>query len=533
MEFNDLGNRPISGAAPSGKDVRYEPDFESLSKEISKLSDPSATTTIDWKNVVSLSCSILENQSKHLQVVCYLGYALIKTENMDGLAKGVHILKELLENFWDTMYPAKKRMKGRRSIVQWWENKVSDFLAGSDPVIWEKEKRDKLINDFNAVDEFFGEKMEDAPLLRPLINKIKSVVEEKFEEPDEPEGSEESEESEESEKPVETKKTVIQKPSETVKKSGKSKKPVAKANSADSDMDHATMLKQGLSLLGKSVSGLRKQNPFDPVPYRLNRIVAWSSISDPPTAVGGKTMLPPPEEHIIAAITGFYDSGKWQELADFCESKVKQYIFWLDLSRYVAESMEQLGHQTVSDVVAQETSLFIQLVPGIEKLSFSDGISFADSGTKEWLREFSNKKSPGTSKITSEQTDSVKQTILEQMGNAQKLIKEKKLDSALTLFFEPMSNSSSQRERFLWELGLCRLLINSKQIKIASFYIEDIITILEKYKLEIWEPDIAIDALALVLTGLRLQKKDQHKDLIESIINKISMLDPLKALEVL
>mgnify|MGYP001021819266 CR=1 FL=1 len=45
-------------------------------------------------------------------------------------------------------------------------------------------------------------------------------------------------------------------------------------------------------------------------------------------------------------------------------------------------------------------------------------------------------------------------------------------------------------------------------------------------------PDNAIDALSLVLTGLRLQKKAQHEDLIESIINRISMLDPVKALQI-
>ena len=84
----------------------------------------------------------------------------------------------------------------------------------------------------------------------------------------------------------------------------------------------------------------------------------------------------------------------------------------------------------------------------------------------------------------------------------------------------------------MWKTALCKLLINSKQLKIASSYIDDILENINKFNLETWEPDNAIKALSVVLTGLRLQKKGKQEQLIETIIKRISMLDPVKALQI-
>ncbi|MCF6247527.1 MAG: type VI secretion system protein TssA [Desulfobacula sp.] len=520
MEINNLGNTPISDDAPVGKDVRYEPSFESLSQEIAKLGSPSASSGINWDTVINLSVHILEKESKHLQVASYLNYALIKTQGLEGLALGIHVLKELLENYWETMFPQKKRMKGRRGIVVWWGEKITDFITQVDPVTWEKEKRTTLIDEINFIDTFLGENMDDAPLLLPLIKRIKETILEK----ETIEVQAEPQIEPEPVPPVEPAAAQVQTPVAV-------KKPLAESQ-IDPDADALAMLEQGLGILGKSASGLRKKDIYHPLPYRLNRIVAWSTLDKLPAATGGKTMIPPPDDQIISAITGLYDAANWEVLADACESKVRQFIFWLDLSRYVAESMEQMGHSGVVQVIEAETVLFVQTLKGIEKLSFSDGTPFADPATIEWIKRLSIKDAAGTEAGDVPGADGIKQIISQQMSAAQQLIKEKQLDKALLLFTDHLSKTVSERERFLWKTGLCRLLINSKQIKIAASYIDDILENIDKFNLEMWEPDNTIDALSLVLTGLRLQKKNRHEQLIESIIKRVSMLDPVKALQI-
>jgi type VI secretion system protein VasJ len=517
MDISHLGITPISDEDPAGKDVRYEVSFESLSSEIAKLGSPSASKAIDWNNVISLAAGILEKESKHLQVASYLCYALVKTRGMEGFCQGVGMLRTLVENFWDTMFPPKKRMKGRRSIIVWWEGRVSEFVGTTDAVSWEKKKRDALIADLTALDAFLGEKMEDAPLLRPLISKVSSAVLEKKAAEIEPENL------------PETETRAI--PSAETPPAAPSPKP-AVAKPAD-DADAGSMLKQGLGLISKAATSLRKQAVFDPLPYRLNRIVAWMPIKDLPVATGGKTMLPPPDKQSMTAVTSLYDNAKWLDLVNACESRIKQDVFWLDLSRYVAESMEQLGHQNISDVIGTEASAFVKQMQGIENLCFSDGTPFADPATREWLkqlgqsRESDHEPAGGHSK-----TDTVKQNINEKMGEAQALVKEKKVDAALFLLTAPLAAASSGRERFLWKLAVCRLLINARQIHIASSYIDDMLDAVDTYKLEKWEPHNAIEAFSLALTGLRLQKDSRHEEKISSIIKKISMLDPIMALKI-
>jgi type VI secretion system protein VasJ len=509
MELLELGTLPVSDESPAGKDVRYEPDFEALSSEISKMSTIAGGSEIDWDNVVSLSSVILEKESKHLQVGCYLCYGLAKTSSIEGFAQGIHILKELLINFWEPMFPPKKRMKGRRGIIVWWEEKISDFLNDVETVTWEKEKRDDLVGDLNTMDEFLGENMEDAPLLIPMIKRIKSAVNEQKD-------ASQEEENVGGDSSVDAPQTINN----------------AKI-SIDSDMTSDAMLEHGFDIIGKSASGLIAENPFNPIPYRLNRIVAWIPIDELPTAEGGKTMIPPPDEQIISAMATLYDNSNWEDLADSCESNVRQFLFWLDLSRYVAECMEQLGHEDVCKAIEMETLLFVQRLKGIEQLCFSDGTPFADGVTKEWLSKLVHKGSGNGPQAGTGDAGSVRQLIAQNMDEAQQLIKQKQPDKAIALLMECSSKSTSERERFLWKMSVCRILINLKKHQIASSYIDEMLDYIEKFKLEIWEPDNAIEALSLALTGLRLQKNDQHESLIESIIKKISMLDPITAMRII
>ncbi len=515
----NLGKTPISEENPAGKDARYEADFEFLSLEIAKLSSPTASSGINWDTVIKLSAKILEKDSKHLQAASYLNYGLIKTKGLEGLYQGIHILKELIENFWETLFPPKNRMKGRKGIIVWWEEKVSDFVSHADPVTWKREKRDALIDELTCIDIFLGENMEDAPLLLPLIKRIKDVVvEEKTEETPKI-----TEVPEAIDKPK--KKPVV--PVQVKKKADP--EPLLLSDSSDVP----ALLEHGLNILAKAATGLKNKNPANPLSYRLNRIAAWATIDELPTAVGGKTMIPPPDEQVVSMLAGLFDSGDWEALVDSSEGRILQFLFWLDLSRYSAQGMEKMGYTEAARAIEAETALFIQTLKGIETLAFSDGTPFADAATAEWLKHINRKETGSPQASDSSQADDIIQIISQTMGRARQLIREKRLDTALGLFPEHLSKAASERERFLWKTGLCRLLIDSNQLRIASSYMDSILACIDTFNLEAWEPECAVDALELVLKGLRLERKEQHEPLIESVIKRISILDPVKALQII
>jgi len=166
MELLDLGKKPISGSKPAGEDVSFEAEFEALQNEIEKLSSPTASSGVDWNKVSKLSIIILCEKSKNLLVGAYLCIALLKTRGFDGFEKGIRILADLIEHFWDNMYPPPKRMKGRRNAIAWLIVKIQETIAEREPEKWPKERRDSLMDDLDAIDVFLGDHMDDAPMMR-------------------------------------------------------------------------------------------------------------------------------------------------------------------------------------------------------------------------------------------------------------------------------------------------------------------------------------------------------------------------------
>ena len=57
--------------------------------------------------------------------------------------------------------------------------------------------------------------------------------------------------------------------------------------------------------------------------------------------------------------------------------------------------------------------------------------------------------------------------------------------------------------------------------------------IVDTYRLEVWEPDLAVEALATIVSGLRAQAGAGEEGLEEAVLNRITTLDPVKAMEFL
>jgi type VI secretion system protein VasJ len=525
MDVSQLGTTPISDDAPAGKDVRYEPSFEALSEEIAKLGNPLASSEINWNHVVEMSAGILEKECKHLQVASYLCHGLTQTDGVEGLAKGVRVLRGVVENFWDTLYPPKKRMKGRRAILVWWAEKTAEFVENMESMAWEKEKRDAFLDDFLSLDAFLDENMEGAPFLRPMVKKLKNVLLEKEIKEEPPPAAPEPEAS-----PPQADGPQATKPDTSPAPAAKTATAVPSPPAIAPDADAQAVIKQTMAFVGQSAGSLRRLNRFDPISYRLNRIAAWTPVQNLPPAEGGKTLIPPPDAQLKESIELLSTSGNWEALVDTCEPILGGYLFWMDLNRHVAEGMAQLGHNRISEIIGTETAQFVSSMAGIETLSFSDGTPFVDYETQEWLQQIA--RSGGQEDGSGTPGDSIQHKVGEKMAEAVSMVKEKKMDAALGVLMAPLAAAPSEREKFLWKLAVCRLLINAKQIKIAASYIDDILAAIEIFNLEKWEPDHAIEAFSMALAGLRLQKSEQHADKIQSIIGKISMLDPVTALKI-
>jgi len=518
MDFTKLGKKPIPGAVKAGQDVRNDPDFEILTAEIEKLSSPTFSGSIDWNKIVVVAGRILEEKSKDLLVMAYLCAALQKSEGLRGLAKGVHIIREAVETFWEEMFPVKKRMRGRKNAIEWLTDRLRDNFPNLPPEQWNIADRDIFLDDLNALDRFLRENMEDAPMLLPIINEISNRVVE--------------------EKKIAASPEITQPPppgsvqvSSPVIESLSTQPPASVPELELRDGDPEKMLNQALDVLGRVATILGSLDPPNPLAFRMNRIAAWTSVTELPPTTGSKTYLQGPDSQVVSAMQNLYQSHNWKVLVQSAESRVRQFLFWFDLSRYVAESLEQLGCPEGADMVATETLLYIKRLPGIEKLSFEDGTAFANDITRSWLKSLQDKQAGGTEAgNVLPETESIRQAVEGALAGARKLIRDNRITEALCQFNDGMNRSSSMKERFLWQHGLCRLLFEIQQPRLALPQIQDMLAAIDTYRIEQWEPNLAMEAFTIILTGLRLQpEKDQEQ--LGPVLNRLARLDPVKAMD--
>ncbi|MDQ7031991.1 MAG: type VI secretion system protein TssA [Desulfonauticus sp.] len=526
MDILELGKTPISEEKPAGEDARFEPEYEAIQAEIEKLSSPTATGVTDWQKVKENAVYILSKKAKDLLIAVYLSIALLHTDKIDGIYPGAVVLNDLFHNFWDKMFPPKKRKKGRINAILWWKDRIENIIAGFEPVTCKKEKRDEIIKQFKEIDSFLGENLEEIPPLRNLIEGVSSLF---MEEEEKPEPVEAPKEEPKEDKPPEQPQTPAP---EKVQETQPAPPPEAPSPSVEVELDMddpQKVLEKGLEIVSKATTLMAKANPFDPEIFRLNRICAWVVVDALPLAEGGKTMLPPPDESIVSALKRLYESQNWSGLVEAAESYVPQFLFWLDLSRYSFDALMGLNQARAAEAVAGETLWYVKKLPGIEKLTFSDGTPFADELTMEWLREI--KKAGSSEESVSGGGDKKSEKINEALKEIQEKIKSQKITEALLDFKTYVEQASCVSERFLWYIEVCKFLLKINKKHLLMPYVEEILTLIDRYRVEEWDPDICVKALEVTLRSIRSMGKEGDKEMEQKVLHKLSFLNPAVAME--
>jgi type VI secretion system protein ImpA len=106
---------PIPGDNPAGEDLRADPAYDSVYRQIRTARDKARTTEInrisgddenpDWKPILQLAPQALAEKSKDLTLVAFLTEALVRAHGCAGLRDGFRLARELAERFWDGLHP--------------------------------------------------------------------------------------------------------------------------------------------------------------------------------------------------------------------------------------------------------------------------------------------------------------------------------------------------------------------------------------------------------------------------------------------
>ena len=104
----DLGKclAEISPDAPSGEDLAYDAEYTALFQMAKGKAETqwSAAEEPNWREVRD-ACGKLLTKTKDVPLTVLLSVALLETQGLSGLADGLELLRDLLGQYWPSIYP--------------------------------------------------------------------------------------------------------------------------------------------------------------------------------------------------------------------------------------------------------------------------------------------------------------------------------------------------------------------------------------------------------------------------------------------
>ncbi|GLQ87392.1 type VI secretion system protein TssA [Dyella flagellata] len=101
---------PLDGESPTGGNLEYDQDFMTLERMAASKAERSigedviAAEEPDWDKVSNQAQALL-GRSKDLRVAVYLTIAWMRTSGLTGWSAGLHLIRSLLEQFWEGVHP--------------------------------------------------------------------------------------------------------------------------------------------------------------------------------------------------------------------------------------------------------------------------------------------------------------------------------------------------------------------------------------------------------------------------------------------
>ncbi|MFT4907697.1 MAG: type VI secretion system protein VasJ [Oleispira sp.] len=533
-----IGSTAIQGESPCGINAKYEPSFEALEAELAKQESLSSDT-VDWKEVKALATDLLQNTTKDYLVASYLTHALTITEGYTGLLVGVKILESFTENFWQASFPPAKRLRARKTAIEWLVEKTSHYIEISPPTNADNEVIIELANSVKNLDLSLADKMEaQSPSMAELNRNLKRLKQSaEFElkanvekapppvvipEPA-PIAAQEVTNTLLPETPAPTTLqpvepiAAISAPASSTHNPSSNSVPISNTALAN-DADAKKLYKQVQDALRQLAEFHAEQKTADPKRYRYSRAALWDSLEKLPPNKDSKTQLPKPAVDKFKKLQELFEQGDFIAVLNQAEKSASKMPYWFDGQRLIANSLAALGGEftKAAEALTLELKQFLTRLPSIINLCYSDGTPFADEQTLLWIN---------TQVLCGDQDDSSGQQndeIHEAFLEAQKLASSGKLTEGLG-FLKKVS-TQNLRDDFRIKLATAELVSQSGQAKVAIPLLERLITETKRINAIDWETDFTIKAYSILVKAYEkledddaAQKQQQRMDAFDQL----------------
>jgi len=599
MPLSDEILEPIEGENPAGRFLRYDTTATTYS-DIKEAREEEADLpqgewkrerkTADWREVEDLATEALEEESKDLQIAAWLTEALTRRHGFEGLADGLWLLRRLLEEFWDGLFPPLEDGDAgfRATALAWADNQLSgavkkvpltgygfdyhDYRTArkvgyEEDVEGDSEKeraRQEAIEEGKPTAEDFDEAFDgtgkpwykeaasEAERAMEELETLEEVVEEAFgdDAPDFRDLGEELDDVSEVVTELLDRKLEQDPDPPEVDEAG--------AGAADDTMtaDSETGAGGGGSETGagsgpaglrvedrrgadeavkRAARFMRGQDPTDPGPYLMLRGLRWGEIRGEADGVDPKLLAAPPtdvrtnlKEHLL--------DGEWEELLEAAEEVMATPYGrgWLDLQRYVITACDELGgdYDAVGWCVRGALRSLLRDLPRLPDLTLMDDSPTANRETRSWLREEGILEG-GEGEDGDGEPPSSRRPTRTQRGareRARQKLRSGDPDGAIQLLMSQVEKEKSERARFLGLSEATRIMVESGREGVAMPILRDMLQEIEEHNLEEWEEGETV-ALPLGLLYHCIDELEGDTPQKEQLYERVCRLDPMQALE--
>jgi type VI secretion system protein ImpA len=585
---------PIPGPSPSGENLYYSPLYDKI-KEARREEEDIAQG--DWRRevkkadyplVIKLATEALSKKSKDLQLAAWLTEAMLRQEGAGGLADGLDLLRGLLENFWDSVYPeledgdaemratplewvgsrlgdAVKHIPLTRSGLDWFRYKDSravpseadaatseakasaretalaegkmppeEFDAAFDATPTEfctslQAGFERVLESIEALGQVCDEKFGDAaPGFGPMqttVGEVRQTVRILLARRGAPEAAA-------AEEPVEEAPAY-----EASSYEATAGRPVAAPVKRAATTAEPADQNDAFERVASVARYLRKESQYSPVPYLLLRGLRWGELLANGSALD-ETMLEAPPTEVRRELKRLAQEGQWEEVLNAAETAMASPCGrgWLDLQRYVVRACEELGsyYDPIALAVRAELKALIENLPQLRSLSMADDTPAANPETQAWLDGFLTAQPAGgqqTASAPSAQAEEAAAGSPDAYDLAMEAMGSRRPQEAIEIMSAEIAQVRSGRLRFQRKVQLAQICMASGHEGIAFPILEEIGKEIGQRNLEDWEaPDMLAHPLVLLLRCLN--KLDSSPEDRQKVYSRICRLDPIQALSV-
>ena len=481
-----------------GRDPGYEDAFFALKDEAAKLSG------IDEALIVGVCEQLLRNVGKDLRVAGYYAFARLRQQGPAGFAQGLELIAALVDRFGEALLPA--RPEAKKGALEWLAaTRMIELLASHAEF-----PAADLERAVAALDMIVARTAQWSPAARPDLRPL--IV--RFERNDEA-GTREPEPS-------------------PAAAAGAAQAAGAVASARDL-LDHARTMAEYL----------RNQESGYLPSARLVRTVRWDTLHEvPPADARAATRLAPPRTELRQQMKRLVLQKQWHELLERVEMAFMEGAnhLWFDLQYFQHVALDHAGppYDNWRELLRADFALFLERLPGIERLAFNDGTSFADDTTLEWIarhavvRDLEAGDAISPLPISADSDDTAGDWP-EIEAQARDLLATQTLDAAVA-WLDALPGLRTERQRYLQRMVVARIAEQGGRADAALPLLAELDAALGAVPLIRWEPALAFEVKQRLIRVLKAAatRKDADRAALtrrmEQLQAELVVLDPARAL---